>query len=77
MLKHERVKTLQGDDIEVVAETVCLHGDGEHAAKFASALRKGLEEAGVRLQPQASIQERFAKQATSYGFPAEGGHHVN
>jgi hypothetical protein len=26
---------------------------------------------------QASIQERFAKQATSYGFPAEGGHHVN
>lgn len=51
MLKHERVKTLQGDDIEVVAETVCLHGDGEHAAKFASALRKGLEEAGVRLQP--------------------------
>lgn len=51
MLKHDTVMTLEGEETEVLAETVCLHGDGEHAVQFAAAIRNGLEEADILLEP--------------------------
>jgi UPF0271 protein len=32
------------------AGTICIHGDGLHAAEFAKAIRQSLTEKGVRLQ---------------------------
>ncbi|MFC5648154.1 LamB/YcsF family protein [Paenibacillus solisilvae] len=51
MLKHNKVRTLEGEEAAITAETVCLHGDGEHAGQFAAALRNGLAGAGIVLQP--------------------------
>lgn len=40
MVRHQRVRTAQGNWVEVQAETVCLHGDGEHALVYAHKLRE-------------------------------------
>lgn len=38
MVKQGMVKTVSGKEIEIVAETICIHGDGEHAVEFAKAI---------------------------------------
>jgi UPF0271 protein len=44
------VRTQQGPEVAVRADTVCLHGDGAHALEFAQRLHLELRAAGVRLQ---------------------------
>ncbi|WP_276316072.1 LamB/YcsF family protein [Paenibacillus lignilyticus] len=44
-------RTIEGKEIVIQGDTVCLHGDGQRAGEFAAALRKGLEAAGIALQP--------------------------
>ncbi|WP_318358368.1 5-oxoprolinase subunit PxpA [Enterobacter sp.] len=39
-----RVKSVHGNWVSVNAQTVCLHGDGEHALAFAHRLRASFEE---------------------------------
>ena len=50
-VKEGVVTTRDGRDVEVCAQTVCLHGDGPSALAFARRLRAGLEEAGVAIRP--------------------------
>lgn len=45
------VTTRDGHDIEVCAQTICLHGDSPHALAFAHRLREGLEQAGIAIRP--------------------------
>ncbi|QYR23984.1 LamB/YcsF family protein [Paenibacillus sp. sptzw28] len=45
--------TIKGGKTPVQADTICLHGDGPHAAEFAKALRQGLEMSGVILKPHS------------------------
>lgn len=40
MVCHQRVRTIEGGWASVKAETVCLHGDGEHALAYARKLRE-------------------------------------
>jgi UPF0271 protein len=35
MMKQQKVKTVSGKEIPIVADTICIHGDGEHAVEFA------------------------------------------
>ena len=44
------VRTQQGQEVVLRADTVCLHGDGVHALKFAQRLNQELRAASVRLQ---------------------------
>ena len=44
------VRTQQGQEVVIRADTVCLHGDGAHALEFAQRLSQELRAAGVRLQ---------------------------
>lgn len=46
-----KVITTSGQETTVKGDTICLHGDGPHAAEFAAMLRQGLEAAGVELRP--------------------------
>jgi UPF0271 protein len=41
MLKG-KLKTVSGKEIPIVAETICIHGDGEHAVEFAQAIYQSL-----------------------------------
>ena len=47
LAKEGLVRTTDGADIEVAADTLCLHGDGPNAVSFARQIRDGLELAGV------------------------------
>ena len=44
MVQHGRVKSITGEWATVTAQTVCLHGDGEHALAFARRLRSTFAE---------------------------------
>ena len=39
MVNHRKVKTVSGFEIPIIAETVCVHGDGKLAVEFAKAIR--------------------------------------
>ena len=40
MIKDGTVTTVSGKSIPIKAETICIHGDGEHAVEFAKAIHK-------------------------------------
>ncbi|WP_405080276.1 LamB/YcsF family protein [Paenibacillus chitinolyticus] len=40
-----------GETVPLAAETVCVHGDGPHAAAIARSVRAALDEAGVAVRP--------------------------
>jgi len=50
---HGRVRAGGGSEIAVVADTICLHGDGPHALAFARRLRADLRAAGVQVRALA------------------------
>lgn len=47
MVRERTVTAIDGREVPVRAETVCLHGDGPHAVAFARRLRSELAAAGV------------------------------
>ncbi|MCP9661252.1 5-oxoprolinase subunit PxpA [Escherichia fergusonii] len=50
MVQNGRVKSITGEWTPVEAQTVCLHGDGEHALAFARRLRAAFQERGIAVQ---------------------------
>ncbi|MNP31914.1 LamB/YcsF family protein [compost metagenome] len=49
MVQHGRVKSISGEWASVRAQTVCLHGDGEHALEFARRLRTEFELNNIKI----------------------------
>jgi UPF0271 protein len=45
------VRATDGTDVPIVADTVCLHGDGPHPVEFARRLRAELGAAGISVSP--------------------------
>jgi 5-oxoprolinase (ATP-hydrolysing) subunit A len=43
MIKEGTVTTVSGKVIPIVAETICIHGDGEHAVEFAKAIHEAVK----------------------------------
>jgi 5-oxoprolinase (ATP-hydrolysing) subunit A len=55
MLREGKVRSVEGVDVGVRAETICLHGDNPEAVDFARVLRSRLETEGVAIRaPQFS-----------------------
>lgn len=55
MLREGVVRSVDGQDVAVSAETICLHGDTPGAVQFARALRARLENEGVVISaPESS-----------------------
>jgi 5-oxoprolinase (ATP-hydrolysing) subunit A len=50
MLREGKVRSVDGVDVDVRAETICLHGDNPEAVEFARALRSQLEKEGVTVR---------------------------
>jgi UPF0271 protein len=55
MVQGGWVRTQQGQEVAIRADTVCLHGDGAHALEFAQRLHAALRKAGVQLQAGAPV----------------------
>src|SRR5436190_730449 len=49
MLKEGKIRAVDGTDISVRAETICLHGDTPGAVEFARTLRARLESEGITI----------------------------
>lgn len=50
MVKERKVGTQQGMDVDIQADTVCIHGDGATALELARHLRTSLADAGIVVQ---------------------------
>jgi len=56
MLREGKVQSVEGRDVDVRGETICVHGDTPGAVEFARELRMQLEQEGVRISaPQSSL----------------------
>ena len=55
MVTEGRATTVTGDEIEVQAESLCIHGDTPEAVEMASTLKRELEAAGVSLVPLGQL----------------------
>jgi UPF0271 protein len=50
MLSEGKVRSVDGVDVDVRAETICLHGDNRETVDFARALRARLEKEGITVR---------------------------
>jgi len=49
MVKTGKVTAVTGKDIDITADSICVHGDGEKALLFVEKIRKGLVEAEIEI----------------------------
>jgi 5-oxoprolinase (ATP-hydrolysing) subunit A len=54
MLREGKVRSVDGVDVDVRPETICVHGDTPGAVEFARVLRSQLENEGVTIAPPKS-----------------------
>lgn len=50
MVKEGTVTSINGKKVPIVAETICIHGDGEHAVEFAKAIRDAFVKEGIEIK---------------------------
>jgi len=50
MVRLKKVTAVNGESIDIKADTVCLHGDGEHAVEFAQALHRVLLDENITIK---------------------------
>jgi UPF0271 protein len=50
MINEGMVTALSGKKIPIIADTVCIHGDGAHAVEFAKAIHNALIKEGIKIQ---------------------------
>jgi 5-oxoprolinase (ATP-hydrolysing) subunit A len=55
MLREGRVRSVEGRDVDVRGETICVHGDTPGAVEFARELRTRLESEGVRISAPQTL----------------------
>ena len=55
MLREGKVRSVEGGDVQVRGETICVHGDTPGAVEFARELRSRLEHEGVRITAPKSL----------------------
>ena len=55
-----KVTAESGNDIEVGADSVCVHGDTPGAVKLAEAIARKLEENGIEIRPLGRAQQKIS-----------------
>ena len=50
MLREKSVTSVSGERVDIEAQTICIHGDGEKAPAFAEAIARGLKGQGVSIE---------------------------
>ncbi len=48
MIKEGKVRAYTGEDVDIEAHSVCVHGDSENALNFVKALNKAFNENGIK-----------------------------
>jgi UPF0271 protein len=55
LVVERRVTAITGEDLELEADTVCLHGDTPGAVGLAASMRRAFDRAGVEAVPMADL----------------------
>ena len=55
MVAEGKIAAINGEEVEIKADTICLHGDTPGAASLAQTLRQKLEAAGVTVVPMGTF----------------------
>lgn len=55
MIKEGKVQAITGNDIDIKADSVCVHGDGEKALLFVEKIRKALTDEGIEICPLEEV----------------------
>jgi len=53
MVKEGTVTSITGKKVPIIAETICIHGDGEHAVEFAKAIHFALKENNIAVKARS------------------------
>lgn len=56
MVRDKRVRAVDGTWVPLNVRTLCLHGDGPHALRFARRLRTVLESNNIDVQPASTLR---------------------
>ena len=56
MIQHKMVIATDGTVVPILAETICIHGDGEHAVPFAKSIYTAMHENNILTKPCSIIQ---------------------
>ena len=55
MIQEKKVRAVDGTDLDIEADSVCIHGDSIHALEFAKKLRASFLAAGIEVAPLKDI----------------------
>ena len=55
MIKEKKVKTIDGEVIDMAADSIMVHGDEPGTVEIVKAIRKGLEAEGIKVVPMAQL----------------------
>lgn len=55
MIQEKKVRAVDGTDLDMEADSVCIHGDSIHALEFAKKLRAAFSAAGIEAAPLKDI----------------------
>ena len=55
MIREHKVRTYDGEDIELAGNSVCVHGDGVKALAFVKKIRERLQAEGIAILPLREI----------------------
>lgn len=49
MVKESKVITINGNEIPIEADTICVHGDGQHALDFVQEIIRQFKAEGIEI----------------------------
>lgn len=55
MVKEHRVRAVNGEDIEIIPDSICVHGDNQKALAFVSRIRSAFEAEGIVIAPLREV----------------------
>ncbi len=56
LVREGKVRTIEGGDLELEVESICVHGDAPNAPDIAAAIRRALADAGIEVAPLAELR---------------------
>src|SRR2546428_4408016 len=63
LVADRKVRTVDGGELELDVESICVHGDSPNAPQIAQAIRQALQQAGIELAPLAELRGATARAA--------------
>ena len=64
MIRSRTVTATTGETVSIKADTLCIHGDGEHAVEFAKSINQALKDLAIKIRPHNAHDAHDAEART-------------